>query len=252
MLCVQNVDKFFGDHHVLKNISLTVENEEVVVIVGPSGSGKSTLLRTMNILEEINDGDITLHDQSIIYKDNQRKSRKGQKELSFVRSEIGMVFQGFNLFPHKTVIENIIEGPIIVRKKSKEVAIKKARELLSMVGLSDKENQYPQSLSGGQQQRVAIARALAMNPEVILFDEPTSALDPELVGEVLNTIKELVKQGLTMVIVTHEMNFAKEVGDRIVFMDQGAIVFNGPTEEFFSKATENERVARFLSTLNNE
>src|SRR5699024_10159345 len=152
------------------------------------------LLRTMNILEEINDGDITLHDQSIIYKDNQRKSRKGQKDLSFVRSEIGMVFQGFNLFPHKTVIENIIEGPIIVRKKSKEVAIKKARELLSMVGLSDKENQYPQSLSGGQQQRVAIARALAMNPEVILFDEPTSALDPELVGEVLNTIKELVTQ----------------------------------------------------------
>lgn len=251
MLNVSNVDKYFGDHHVLKNINLTVEHGEVVVIVGPSGSGKSTLLRTMNILEEINEGDITLHNKSIIYKDDKKKARKGQKELSKVRSEIGMVFQGFNLFPHKTVIENVMEGPIMVRKKSKKEALEKARELLAMVGLADKESSYPDSLSGGQQQRVAIARALAMNPEIILFDEPTSALDPELVGEVLNTIKELVKKGLTMVIVTHEMNFAKEVGDRIVFMDQGTIVFNGPTEEFFSKANDNERIARFLSSLDN-
>ena len=251
MLNVSNVDKYFGDHHVLKNINLTVEHGEVVVIVGPSGSGKSTLLRTMNILEEINEGDITLHNKSIIYKDDKKKARKGQKELSKVRSEIGMVFQGFNLFPHKTVIENVMEGPIVVRNKSKKEALEKARELLAMVGLADKESSYPDSLSGGQQQRVAIARALAMNPEVILFDEPTSALDPELVGEVLNTIKELVKKGLTMVIVTHEMNFAKEVGDRIVFMDQGTIVFNGPTEEFFSKANDNERIARFLSSLDN-
>jgi len=251
MLNVSNVDKYFGDHHVLKNINLTVEHGEVVVIVGPSGSGKSTLLRTMNILEEINEGDITLHNKSIIYKDDKKKARKGQKELSKVRSEIGMVFQGFNLFPHKTVIENVMEGPIVVRNKSKKEALEKAKELLAMVGLADKESSYPDSLSGGQQQRVAIARALAMNPEVILFDEPTSALDPELVGEVLNTIKELVKKGLTMVIVTHEMNFAKEVGDRIVFMDQGTIVFNGPTEEFFSKANDNERIARFLSSLDN-
>lgn len=249
MIHVSKVNKNFGDNHVLKSIDLFVEHGEVVVIVGPSGSGKSTLLRTINILEHIDDGDITLHNESIIYKEEKKGVRKGQKELSNVRSEIGMVFQGFNLFPHKTVIENVMEGPLTVRKKNKEETLKKAKELLALVGLADKENQYPNFLSGGQQQRVAIARALAMNPEVILFDEPTSALDPELVGEVLGTIKQLVKQGLTMIIVTHEMNFASEVADRIVFMDQGSIVFDGIPSDFFSESNQNERINQFLSVL---
>jgi|SRR5699024_5122432 len=250
MITISNVNKYFGNNHVLKSVNLKINTGEVVVIVGPSGSGKSTLLRTINILEEIEEGDITLYDKSIIYKNNDKKTKKTQKERSKVRSEIGMVFQGFNLFPHKTVIENIMEGPVIVRNKSKEEARKSALELLNLVGLTDKENNYPASLSGGQQQRVAIARSLAMNPEVILFDEPTSALDPELVGEVLDTIKELVKKGLTLVIVTHEMRFAKDVGDRIVFMDQGSIVFDNSTEEFFSKANDNQRINKFLSVIN--
>lgn len=249
MIEVSKVNKYFGNHHVLKLVDLVVEHGEVVVIVGPSGSGKSTLLRTINVLENIDGGDITLHNESIIYKDQHNKVRKGQNALSKVRTEIGMVFQGFNLFPHKTVIENVMEGPLIVRKSKKEEAYKKAKELLAMVGLADKENQYPSFLSGGQQQRVAIARALAMDPEVILFDEPTSALDPELVGEVLGTIKKLVKQGLTMIIVTHEMNFASEVADRVVFMDQGTIAFNGTTSDFFSESNENERIKKFLSVL---
>lgn len=250
MIKLSNVNKYFGNHHVLKEINLSVELGEVVVVVGPSGSGKSTLLRTINILEEIDTGDITLYNKSIIYQDDNMKKRKKQKELSEVRSEIGMVFQGFNLFPHKTVIQNVMEGPVTVRNETKAEAKKRAKELLKSVGLADKAEDYPSSLSGGQQQRVAIARALAVNPEVMLFDEPTSALDPELVGEVLNTIKDLVQKGLTMIIVTHEMNFAKEVGDRIVFMDDGNIIFDDSTDDFFSKANENERIKRFLSNLN--
>lgn len=250
MISIKNVNKYFGEHHVLKSVNLQIKTGEVVVIVGPSGSGKSTLLRTVNILEEIDEGDITLHGDSIIYKNIEKGIKKTPKEQSKVRSEIGMVFQGFNLFPHKTVVENIMEGPVTVRNSSKKEAYKNAVDLLNLVGLSDKESKYPSSLSGGQQQRVAIARSLAMNPDVMLFDEPTSALDPELVGEVLDTMKELVKKGLTMVVVTHEMSFAKDVGDRIMFMDQGNVIFDGATEDFFSKSNDNKRISKFLSVIN--
>ena len=251
MLNVQEIDKYFGNNHVLRNINLTIHRGEVVVILGPSGSGKSTLLRSLNVLEEIDRGDILLEGQSIIYKDNARKVRKSPKDLSKIRAEIGMVFQNFNLFPHKTVLENIIEGPVQVRKAPKTEAIKQAEQLLDRVDLKDKKDQYPHELSGGQQQRVAIARALAMNPKVMLFDEPTSALDPELVGEVLAVMKDLAKEGLTMAVVTHEMNFAKEVSDRIIFLDEGACLFDGSPDEFFSESNQNERIHRFLRTLDN-
>ena len=251
MLSVHEINKHFGSNHVLKNINLTINRGEVVVIIGPSGSGKSTLLRSLNVLEEIDDGDILLENKSIIYKENSRKVRKSPNELSKIRAEIGMVFQEFNLFPHKTVLENISEGPIQVRKTPKAEAIKQAEQLLERVELKSKKDQYPHELSGGQQQRVAIARALAMNPKVILFDEPTSALDPELVGEVLAVIKDLAKEGFTMAVVTHEMNFAKEVSDRIVFMDEGACLYDGSPEEFFSESNDNERIHRFLRALHN-
>ncbi|WP_097042031.1 amino acid ABC transporter ATP-binding protein [Salinicoccus kekensis] len=245
---MHSVNKYFGEHHVLKNVDLSIKNSEVVAILGPSGSGKSTLLRTLNVLEEIEDGDILLENRSIIYKDDAQKKRKNPKQLSYEREEIGMVFQNFNLFPHKTVLENVIEGPVQVRKMKKEEAVVNAERLLKRVGLLEKRNKYPESLSGGQQQRVAIARALAMNPKVILFDEPTSALDPELVGEVLDVIKDLANEGLTMVIVTHEMNFAKDVADRIVFIDEGNILFEGSPEEFFSN-NKQERIGKFLSNF---
>ncbi|SOC43697.1 amino acid ABC transporter ATP-binding protein (PAAT family) [Salinicoccus kekensis] len=248
MLKMHSVNKYFGEHHVLKNVDLSIKNSEVVAILGPSGSGKSTLLRTLNVLEEIEDGDILLENRSIIYKDDAQKKRKNPKQLSYEREEIGMVFQNFNLFPHKTVLENVIEGPVQVRKMKKEEAVVNAERLLKRVGLLEKRNKYPESLSGGQQQRVAIARALAMNPKVILFDEPTSALDPELVGEVLDVIKDLANEGLTMVIVTHEMNFAKDVADRIVFIDEGNILFEGSPEEFFSN-NKQERIGKFLSNF---
>ena len=212
MLYVNNLYKCFGETKVLKGIDEHIKKGEVLVLIGPSGSGKSTFLRCLNLLEKPTSGEITFEGKSITNK---------ECDINKIREKMGMVFQQFNLFPHKTVLENITMAPIKVKKISKEKAIEKAMELLAKVGLSDKANSYPSSLSGGQKQRIAIARALAMEPDVMLFDEPTSALDPEMVGEVLNVMKQLAKDGMTMVVVTHEMGFAKEVGSRIIFMDNG-------------------------------
>ena len=239
MIKVKNLHKYFNDLHVLKGINLEINSGEVVVILGASGSGKSTLLRCLNYLEMKNEGEIWFDNQNIDPK---------KVKLNKVREDIGMVFQHFNLFPHKTVIENIIEAPVIVRNIAKDKATEKGMELLKKVGLSDKAHVYPEKLSGGQKQRVAIARALAMNPKVMLFDEPTSALDPELVGEVLQVMKELAKEGMTMVVVTHEMGFAREVADRIVFLDNGVIVEENTPEEFFSNP-KSEKAKQFLKNI---
>ncbi|UQZ94540.1 amino acid ABC transporter ATP-binding protein [Bacillus safensis] len=236
---VEKLNKYFGELHVLKDIDLTVYKNDVVVLIGASGSGKSTLLRCMNFLEIKNDGDIII-DGSPVHP------KRGQ--LNEMRQKIGMVFQHFNLFPHKTVLENIIEAPVMVKKTKKAQAITEASALLEKVGLADKANVYPSKLSGGQKQRVAIARSLAMKPDVMLFDEPTSALDPELVGEVLQTMKSLAKEGMTMVIVTHEMGFAKEVADRVVYMHEGRIVEEGIPSELFDSPRE-ERTKLFLSSI---
>lgn len=250
MLQVTNINKSFHGKQVIRGIDLSIKKGEVLVIIGPSGSGKSTFLRMMNALEFPTDGDVLLEGESILYMDiNNKKVRRKEKELSKFRAEIGMVFQGFHLFAHKTVLENIIEGPMQVRKMKKEQAIQEAERLLAKVGLSDKRDQYSQSLSGGQQQRIAIARALAMKPKMLLFDEPTSALDPELVGEVLSVMKELANEGMTMAVVTHEMGFAREVGDRIIFIDHGVIVKDAPVQQFFQSNHKNDRINRFLSTL---
>ncbi|MBU8604564.1 MULTISPECIES: amino acid ABC transporter ATP-binding protein [Bacillus] len=236
---VEKLNKYFGELHVLKDIDLTVYENDVVVLIGASGSGKSTLLRCMNFLEIKNDGDIIIDGSPVHPKRDQ---------LNEMRQKIGMVFQHFNLFPHKTVLENIIEAPVMVKKTKKAQAIAEASTLLEKVGLADKANVYPSKLSGGQKQRVAIARSLAMKPDVMLFDEPTSALDPELVGEVLQTMKSLAKEGMTMVIVTHEMGFAKEVADRIVYMHEGRIVEEGVPSELFDSPRE-ERTKLFLSSI---
>lgn len=236
---IKNLNKYFGQLHVLKDINLEVEKGEVLVIIGSSGSGKSTLLRCINFLEQSDNGSITIEGKTI---------KKKKKEIIRVRQNLGMVFQHFNLFPHKNVIENIIEGLIIVKKESKNKAISTADELLKKVGLYDKRTEYPSKLSGGQKQRVAIARALAMRPNIMLFDEPTSALDPELVGEVLTVIKDLAKEGMTMVIVTHEMGFAKEIADRIIFMDEGCVIEENKPNIIFSKP-KNERTRTFLSKV---
>ncbi|MCM3216912.1 amino acid ABC transporter ATP-binding protein [Niallia taxi] len=250
MLQLASIKKSFSGKEVIKEVDLSVNKGEVVVIIGPSGSGKSTLLRMINALEYPSGGDILLEGNSILFKESKGKKHPySEKELSRFRTEIGMVFQGFHLFAHKTVLENIIEGPIHVRKMKKEAAIEEAKVLLEKVGLSDKQNAYPHSLSGGQQQRIAIARALAMKPKMLLFDEPTSALDPELVGEVLVVMKNLALEGMTMVVVTHEMGFAREVGDRIVFIDQGVIVQDAPPQHFFHSSNKNERIHKFLNTL---
>lgn len=239
MLYVNNLYKCFGETQVLKGIDEHIKKGEVLVLIGPSGSGKSTFLRCLNILEKPTSGEITFEGKSITNK---------ECDINKIREKMGMVFQQFNLFPHKTVLENITMAPIKVKKISKEKAIEKAMELLAKVGLSDKANSYPSSLSGGQKQRIAIARALAMEPDVILFDEPTSALDPEMVGEVLNVMKQLAKDGMTMVVVTHEMGFAKEVGSRIIFMDNGKIIEKGaPNEIFFNP--KNSRTREFLSKI---
>ena len=239
MLYVNNLYKCFGETQVLKGIDEHIKKGEVLVLIGPSGSGKSTFLRCLNLLEKPTSGEITFEGKSITNK---------ECDINKIREKMGMVFQQFNLFPHKTVLENITMAPIKVKKISKEKAIEKAMELLAKVGLSDKANSYPSSLSGGQKQRIAIARALAMEPDVILFDEPTSALDPEMVGEGLNVMKQLAKDGMTMVVVTHEMGFAKEVGSRIIFMDNGKIIEKGaPNEIFFNP--KNSRTREFLSKI---
>ncbi|MBO0588685.1 amino acid ABC transporter ATP-binding protein [Sporosarcina sp. E16_8] len=239
MIKTKNLHKSFGDLEVLKGIDLDVETGEVVVLIGVSGSGKSTLLRCLNFLEMPNEGEITIDGRQVDLK---------KDDLSNVRAEVGMVFQHFNLFPHKTVLENVTEAPIIVKKMKKERAEKEARVILEKVGLSDKADVYPGKLSGGQKQRVAIARALAMEPKALLFDEPTSALDPELVGEVLQVMQDLANEGMTMVVVTHEMKFAKEVADRIVMLDEGCIIENADPHTFFNHST-NERTRQFLEMV---
>lgn len=239
MLYVNNLYKCFGETQVLKGIDEHIKKGEVLVLIGPSGSGKSTFLRCLNLLEKPTSGEITFEGKSITNK---------ECDINKIREKMGMVFQQFNLFPHKTVLENITMAPIKVKKISKEKAIEKAMELLAKVGLSDKANSYPSSLSGGQKQRIAIARALAMEPDVMLFDEPTSALDPEMVGEVLNVMKQLAKDGMTMVVVTHEMGFAKEVGSRIIFMDNGKIIEDGRPNEIFYNP-KNSRTREFLSKI---
>lgn len=238
MISIKGLKKSFGELEILKGIDIHIAPREVVVIIGPSGSGKSTLLRCINYLEEPTEGEIIVDGTKIT----------GEAEINKVREEVGMVFQRFNLFPHMTVLENIILAPMKVRKIPRDAAEKKARELLTRVGLADKESAYPEQLSGGQQQRVAIARALAMSPKLMLFDEPTSALDPELVGEVLDVMKELAKSGMTMVVVTHEMGFAREVGTRLLFVDGGYIIEDGNPKDVFENPKE-ERTKAFLSKV---
>ena len=239
MIRVNNLHKSFEKNEVLKGINAHIEKGEVVVVIGPSGSGKSTFLRCLNLLEVPTSGEIIFEGKNITDK---------KVDINKIREKMGMVFQQFNLFPHKTVLDNLTIAPIKVKGVSKAEAEKKAKELLDRVGLLNKADAYPSSLSGGQKQRIAIARALAMDPDVMLFDEPTSALDPEMVGEVLNVMKELAKEGMTMVVVTHEMGFAREVGDRILFMDKGNIMEEGTPEEIFSNP-KNPRTIDFLSKV---
>ncbi|MGL9722763.1 L-cystine ABC transporter ATP-binding protein TcyN [Sodalis sp. (in: enterobacteria)] len=228
---VKGLVKSFNDHRVLNGIDLAVNPGEVMAIVGPSGSGKTTLLRSINLLETPDGGSIQVGDITI----DANRPLNGQKgQIRALRQQVGFVFQNFNLFPHRSVLDNIIEGPLVVKKEPREEVVARARELLAKVGLSGKKQAFPKRLSGGQQQRVAISRALAMRPAVILFDEPTSALDPELVGEVLSTIRALAEERRTMVIVTHEMGFARDVADRAIFMDEGNIVEQGPAREVFA------------------
>ena len=236
---VSNLKKSFGSNEVLKGIDLEVAEGEVVCIIGPSGSGKSTLLRCLNKLEEVTDGHVLIDGQDITEKTT---------DINKVREEIGMVFQHFNLFPHLSVMDNITPAPVELKRENKETAKARALELLETVGLSEKADAFPSSLSGGQKQRVAIARALAMNPEIMLFDEPTSALDPEMVGDVLEVMKKLAKQGMTMVVVTHEMGFAREVGHRVIFMDGGYIVEEGTPTEVFGNP-QNPRTQDFLNKV---
>lgn len=238
MIEIKNLHKSFGHVEVLKGVDVSIEEKEVVVIIGPSGSGKSTLLRCVNYLEEPTSGDITV--------DNMKLDKHA--DINKIRENIGMVFQRFNLFPHMTVLENIVLAPTKVLKISRDEAISTAMDLLQRVGLKEKANSYPSQLSGGQQQRVAIARALAMKPKVMLFDEPTSALDPEMVTEVLDVMKSLANQGMTMVVVTHEMGFAREVGDRVLFVDEGRIIEEGTPKEIFENPKQ-ERTKLFLSKI---
>lgn len=238
MIHIKNLHKYFGENHVLKGIDLDVQEKEVVVIIGPSGSGKSTLLRCINYLDQPTSGEVVVDGVTL---DSESKINK-------VRAEVGMVFQRFNLFPHMTVLENIILAPMKVRKVSRAEAVEDAKRLLAKVGLANKVDSYPTQLSGGQQQRVAIARALAMHPKLMLFDEPTSALDPEMVKEVLIVMQELAEEGMTMVVVTHEMGFAREVGSRVLFVDQGIILEQGSPEDIFSHPKE-ERTKSFLAQI---
>ncbi len=239
MIKVNKLNKWYGKHHVLKDINLSVDAGEVVVIIGASGSGKSTLVRCINFLERAQKGTITIDGQEVSHK---------SKKLHLIRREVGMVFQHFNLFPHMTVMGNVIEGLIYVKGMSKEEAIEEGKLLLEKVGMADKADVYPSMISGGQKQRVAIARALAMNPKIMLFDEPTSALDPELVGDVLGVMQQLANDGMTMIVITHEMGFAREVADRIIFMDEGKIIEEGTPEEIYNNP-KNERTKEFLSKI---
>lgn len=249
MVKVENVCKSFGNLQVLKDINLEVNKGEVVCIIGPSGSGKSTLLRCLNHLERITSGRVYIEGEMIDEREAGKNQLKvSQKKISELCTELGMVFQRFNLFPHMTVQQNVMEAPITVRRVPKDEAAVEAIKLLEKVGLADKRNEYPSRLSGGQQQRVAIARALAMKPKIMLFDEPTSALDPELVGEVLEVMKDLAREGMTMLVVTHEMGFAREVGNRVIFMDNGEIKEEGTPEEIFSNP-KNERTRSFLQKV---
>ncbi len=242
MINVENLSKNFGDLKVLKNISTTINKGEIISIIGPSGSGKSTFLRCINKLEEPTEGHIYIDGMDLMDK---------KTDINKIRERVGMVFQHFNLFPNMTVLENLTLSPIMVKKESKEEAEKYALYLLEKVGLSDKANSYPTQLSGGQKQRIAIARALAMKPEVILFDEPTSALDPEMIKEVLDVMRDLAKEGMTMLIVTHEMGFARNVGNRILFMDNGEIIEDCSPRNFFENPT-NERIKDFLNKVLNK
>ncbi len=239
MITVNDLHKHFGKLEVLKGIDAKVEEKEVVCVIGPSGSGKSTFLRCLNLLEDVTSGDITIDGDVVT---------DPKVDINAVRSQVGMVFQHFNLFPHKTVLENITLGPVKVKGVSEQEANETGRSLLEKVGLSDKAEAYPESLSGGQKQRVAIARSLAMNPKVMLFDEPTSALDPELVGDVLQVMKDLAHEGMTMVVVTHEMGFAREVGHRVLFMDEGIIMEEGEPKQIFENP-QNPRTQSFLSKI---
>ncbi|KOP79981.1 amino acid ABC transporter ATP-binding protein [Cytobacillus solani] len=243
MISIKGLHKRFDQLEVLKGIDLEVEKGKVVVVIGPSGSGKTTLLRCLNILETPTSGSIEIEDQTLDFS-----SSVSKKAIPPFRRLTGMVFQSYNLFPHMTALENVMEGPITVKKESKEAVRKKAEQLLSKVGLGDKLDYYPFQLSGGQQQRVGIARALAMEPKVMLFDEPTSALDPELVGEVLKVMKDLANEGMTMIVVTHEMRFAREAADEVIFMDGGFIVERGKPEDMFTSPKE-ERTKQFLRLI---
>ena len=245
MINIKNLHKSFGDNEILKGIDVQIEKGETTIIIGPSGSGKTTLLRCINLLEMPNKGTISIGDSKLTFGESTKPT---EKEILTLRKNTGMVFQGFHLFPHKSVVENIMEGPVTVLKQSKKEAYDKALRLLAKVGLSEKANSYPHELSGGQQQRVAIARAMAIEPLVLLFDEPTSALDPELAAEVLKVMKELSLEGMTMVIVTHNMSFAREVADNIVFMDDGLILEKGTPDDILGNVT-NPRIKQFLNLV---
>ena len=236
---MEKVNKWFGDLHVLKDVDLAVKPGEVLVIIGPSGSGKSTLIRTINRLEPIQKGRIVVDGVEL---------NENVQNIEAIRREVGMVFQQFNLFPHMTILENVILAPTRVRRVPREQAIQKAVELLERVGIADQAHKYPAQLSGGQQQRAAIVRALAMEPKIMLFDEPTSALDPEMVGEVLDVMRELARSGMTMLVVTHEMGFARDVADRVIFMDEGRIIEEGEPEAIFS-SPKHERTQSFLARI---
>ena len=243
MIEIKNIQKSYGDFHALKDISLTFRTGETTVIVGPSGSGKSTLLRTLNLLEVPESGILRNGNLEVNFS-----SKISKETMMAIRKETAMVFQSFNLFPHLSVLENVIEGPITVLKLSKTEATARAKNLLIKVGLADKLDHYPDQLSGGQQQRVAIARALAMEPDFVLFDEPTSALDPELEAEVLRVLKELASEKLSMIIVTHNLDFAREAADRMLFLEDGKVGFDGPTKDFFESTTD-PRIARFINSI---